>query len=285
MFNAYPYGQMNYGSTYTAYARPQARNTQPLTPDQIAKLRQDGNAFDMKIEQEDLWRSACTHKEKNGNSTLVENQDGTFTCTICHETFKMCDNTKEEIEAAVNTLINMLQTSKTVYLDAPDALVTQYYQIIPLLKKFPDLWERAMKNFAMYDMTPGVQGMAPGYSGFAAMQTLLSNPYSGYGQPMYGQQPYMAQPMYGQPTPQQAPVQQPVAPAPGMMPPYGGYAQPVYGQAPVMDPNNPMAYGAPTIPAPTAAPAPGVMPQAAPAPAAAPAPQQAEVQQQQVFNV
>ena len=276
----YPYP--NYGYTY-GFARPQAKNTQPLTPDQINALRRNGNAFDMKVTQEDLWAAACTHKEKNGNSTLVQNADGTWTCTICHETFKMCENSREEIEAAVNQLIDMLQTSKTVYLDAPEGLVSQYYQMIPLLRKFPDLWDRAMKNFAMYEGTAtGVNPMGMGYSGFGALGALMSNPYGGF-MPTMGQMPVMPgyQPMPGYP-------QQPAAPA---APAYPGYPMPGY---PMQVPDgNPMAYGAPGVPTPTA-PAPGMMPgypqqPAAPAaPAAAPATtpgQQTEVQQQQVFNV
>lgn len=278
--NNNPYANNGYGY---GVARPQARNTQPLTQEQISKLRSDSNAFDMKVEVEDLWRAACTHKEKNGQSTLIANADGTYTCTICHETFKMCDSSAEEIEAAVNTIINMLQTSKTVYLDAPEELVRQYYQLIPLLKKFPALWERAMKNFSMYEgaTTPNMNPMYPGYSGFAALQNLMTNPYAGYGYNGYGygapQQPvqgygYPQQPngFYGQ--------QQPMAM------PYG---------APVADPTgNPLAYGVPGAPVPApapTAPAPGVMPgMAQPAPAAAPVAtpaQNTEVQQQQVFNV
>ena len=185
--NSNPYAN-NFGYAY-GVPRPQARNTQPLTPEQISKLRQDSKAFDMKVEVEDLWRAACTHKEKNGQSTLIANEDGSYTCTICHETFKMCDSDRKEIEAAVNTLVDMLQTSKTVYLDAPEELIRQYFQMIPLLKKFPDLWDRAMKNFSMYEGTAftGVNQMGPGFSGFAALQNLMTNPYAGYGYNAYAQ--------------------------------------------------------------------------------------------------
>lgn len=272
-----------YNTTYGyAAPRPQARNTQPLTPEQIAKLRQDGKAFDMKVDVEDLWKAACTHKEKNGNSTLIQNPDGSYTCTICHETFNMCDCTKEEIEEAVKKLCDMLQTSKTVYLDAPDELILQYYQMLPLLKKFPDLWERAINNFSMYEGTLNgtVTQMTPGYSGFAAMQTLLTNPYAGFG----GMAPQAGYPAYQQPMAQQAPAYNGFGYAPAQ--------QPV---VPTMDPAyNPMAYGAPQQPM---APAPGVIPgavQPAPVPAtpaptapvnAAPANTQGEVQQQATFNV
>ena len=275
--NNNPYGvQQNYGFTYGVPA-PQARRTQPLTPEQIAKLRQNDNRFDMKVEVEDLWRAACTHKEKNGQSSLIDNGNGTYRCTICGEEFKMYDSSVEEIQNAVDSIINMLQTCKTIYLDAPEQLITEYMQIIPLLKKFPSLWKHAMDNFSKYDdITSGVNPISPNYaSGFATLQNLMTNPYAAY----------QAQPnMYGQ----QMPMQQ------------YGYQQPVYNQQPPVGYNatvnpsvNPMAYGMPsTVPAPTA-PAPGVMPAgAAQVPTQVPAqqteqpaPVQAEVQQQQVFNV
>lgn len=280
-FNPYQPQNPMMGFGYSA-PRPQARNTQPLTPEQINKLRQDSSTFDMKVDQEDLWRAACTHKEKTGGSTLIDNRDGTYTCSICHETFKMCDNSRAEIEEAVTTLCNMLQTCKTVYLDAPEQLISQYFQQIPLLKKFPELWDRAMKNFAMYDNAAiaGVNPMSPGYSGFQAMNTLLSNPYGG------GYMGGMA-PMAPQGMPQMA------------YDPSMGYYNPAQQQVamPQMNPMaNPVAYGAPMpgmmpgapmgVPVPTQqAPMPGAMPGVAqPAPVAAPV-QQAEVHQQQTFNV
>lgn len=267
------YQPPTYGYGYGA-PRPQARNTQPLTPEQIQKLRQDSNAFDMKVDVEDIWRAVCTHKEKTtGASTLVQNNDGSYTCTICHETFHMCDCSEEEIQKAVDTIIDMLQTCKTIYLDASEDLIAQYMQQIALIKKFPGLWKRAIQNFSMYENTlNGVNQIGAGYSGFNAMQSLLTNPYAAYGQPPYNQYPAPQMPM------------QPYGYAPQMGMP---------SAAPVVDPTaNPMAYGVPAatpVSAPVAAPAPGVMPAApAPAPASAPAataPANGEVQQQQVFNV
>ena len=274
------YQNTQYGYGYTA-PRPQARNTQPLTQEQILKLRTDSKGFDMKIDQEDLWRAACTHKEKNGASTLIQNADGSYTCTICQETFNMVDLDRATVEEKVKELKDILQTAKTIYVDAPEKLIEQYFQLLALLGKLPELWDRSIKNFSMYDsnMVGGVNQMGAGYGGgFNALQNMLTNPsYGGY--PMGGQQ-YMAYP-------------QPMTQAPQY---YGGgyYQMPTQpmAQAPMMDPNaNPMAYGAPQqMPM---APAVGTIPnapqpQAAPAQAPVPAPaqpQQAEVQQTQVFNV
>jgi len=134
---------------------PKAKYTQPLTPEIISKLRSSGDSMKIEVSQEDLWRAACTHKE-NGVTTLVT--DGTnpdtgnpiVHCTICGESFEMVDAKKEEVEKAVALIINLLQTSKTMYLDAPENLVKQYYQMLPLLKMFPKLYERSQKNFDMY---------------------------------------------------------------------------------------------------------------------------------------
>lgn len=269
-----------YGYSY-GVPRPQARNTQPLTSEQIAKLRQESSAFDMRIDQEDLWRAACTHKEKNGANALIDNGDGTYTCSICHATFEMCDSTKEDIEKAVKTIENMLQTSKTIYLDIPEELARQYYQLIPLLKKFPMLWSRAIQNFSMYEGSNNgtLNPMSPGYSGFNAITTLLTNPYNGFAQqPQYN--PYQApQPMMAQPYGYQQPMGMQVDPSVNPM----AYGAPAPGVMPGMAPTAPMPGVMPGVPQPAPAP---VAQAPAPAPAAPAAPaQQAEVQQQQVFNV
>lgn len=255
---------------------PKARYTQPLTPEQINQLRSRGGAFKIEVTEDDLLRAACTHKE-NGHPTLVvegqnpDTHNDILHCTICGETFEMVDYNRPEVEKAVKLIEDLLQTSKTLYLDIPEQLATQYYQMIPLLKMFPELYERAQKNFSMYENALGYQpnNVAAGTNGFAMMNSMLSNPYAAAGYPMYGQQPMGYQPQ---------PVQQPMMQQPM------GYAQPQpamgYGQP--MAPNpymaNPFMTGAPQQVAPQA-PTAGVVP---PAPAAD---QSAEVTQQKQFNV
>lgn len=262
--------QPQYGMGITQM--PKAKNTQPLTPEMISKLRASGDAFKIEVSQEDLWRAACTHKE-NGQPTLVsegvnpETGNEILRCTICGETFEMVDASQDEVQAAVDLICNLLQTSKTMYLDAPANLITQYYQMLPLLKMFPKLYDRSQKNFAMYEnamyQQPGQ--VAAGANGFQMMGAMLSNPYGaayGYGYPQPAPAPWGAQPgIPAQPAPQMAPA------------PWGAQPVPQYG--------NPLMYGAPTpmvAPAPAPAPAAGVMPQA-------PAEGTTEVQQQKQFNV
>jgi hypothetical protein len=286
--NQYPYyGQAQYGVGMPT--APKAKYTQPLTPEMISKLRSSGDAFKIEVSEEDLWRASCTHKE-NGQPTLVlegenpETGNPIVRCTICGKTFEMVDASKEEVEKAVDLICNLLQTSKTVYLDAPANLITQYYQMLPLLEMFPKLYERSQKNFSMYENAMGTTPttVGAGTNGFQMMGAMLSNPYGAYA---YGQQPYggfgYGAPGYAQPAPQQPyqAYQQPGYAQPQYQyPQQAGYPQqqmgaPVYG--------NPLMYNG--APAPAPAPAPGVVPSA---PAAAPAdPNTTEVQQQKQFNV
>ena len=284
MNNQYPYYQQPQVPNGFNYAtpRPMAKNTQPLTQDEIDRLRRKTDELSLVIPEEDLMKCACTHKEKNGANTLIENADGTFTCTICKETFKPFDGDLEGVKKAVELLISMLQTTKMIYLDASDEMVRQYFQIIPLLQKFPRLWEVAVNNFSKYDGYDAnpVNNYGGFGSGFVAMNQLLTNPYAGF--MMQQPNPYYQQQMMYQPQPMQAPQGQYVA-GPQFVQPQQMVYQPQPMQAPqgqYVDPNNPMAYGVPAQ-APQA-PAPGVMPQA---PAADPASQQGEVQQQKTFNV
>ena len=269
MQNFYPnygYQMNNNGGFAYGVARPQPSNSQPLTQDIVNTLRQESNEFDMKINQLDLWRAMCTHRDPStGASTLTYNADGSCTCSICGETFTMFDGTTEQIKDAVKTIVDMFQTSKTIYLDAPVEMTKQYYQMICLLRKFPGLWDLAVKNFAKYEVTNNpLNPIGNNYGGgFNALNIMLTNPYAMQGG-MYGQQPMMGQPPMGYPN------------------------QPMMGQPPMMAQNapmtgeNPLGFGA----APTA-PAPGQMPVAQNAQQVTPAPsgQNNEVQQQKVYNV
>lgn len=283
MYNQfYQQYQQPMGFTYPPQI-PKAKNVQPLTPEQITKLRRGMNALDLQLKEEDLWKAICTHKEKeSGKSTLVSNPDGSYTCTICGESFEFADLEEPKVTDAVNRVVNILQTIKTIYLDGSEELFKQFMQILPLIKKIPLLTSRALANFSMYDSNNApVNQTSPNYSGFMALGNMMTNPYGYQQQPMMGYG-YQQQPMY-----QQQPQQMsgyPYQPDMGY-----GYYQPMYQpQMGYQQPGaNPMAYGAPqqpAAPAPTA-PAPGVVPQAAPAAAQPQAAPQKEVQQQQVFNV
>lgn len=173
--NQYPY-QAGYG-----YAnQPMPKMSQPLSKADINELRSQGSAFSLSVDPIDLKRSICTHKE-NGTITLRENGDGSVTCSICGETFELADMTEEQVSEAVNIITNLLQSIKTYFLDIPDEMAKQYFQMIPLLKKMPKLFTIAANNFNRYS----VQGLhQPVYqqTGF----NLFNAINGGYGMPQQG---------------------------------------------------------------------------------------------------
>lgn len=287
MFNNYGYaygpGMQQYNPTFR-----QAQMTQPLTNEEKAILKGKGGEFSTKVTQEDLLKSFCTHKD-NGAIVASRNEDGSFICPICHETFNAASLDKADLEADVNKIIDDLQNIKLTYVDIPAEVARQYFSIIPLLKKLPQLGVIASNNWASYEnANPGMIGGNSPY-GIAQYNQMMLGGMMGY-QPMYYQQPMMGyqQPMYQQPV-------QTVNPTP--MNPTGGYPMYPNGMAPgqagmMMNPQQPNVagnefgtYGAPAmggyVPQPQVAPQ-----QAVPTPqvaqptqnAAAPAP----VQQGQV---
>lgn len=187
--------------------------TQTLTEEQIASLRQKTDKFSLGLTQEEVLRGICFHRDKNGN-TLRQNPDGTVTCTICGYTFDPTQEmTEDDVQMAVNGIVDILQTIKMLYLDMPEQPAKEFFQIIPLLEKTPKLYKVASDNFSRHEQwnnfrfngTPNTinlynmlnSGMAPNF-----MQT----PYNaGMGQPIMN--PYQ-QPMGGQPM--MNPYQQPM---------------------------------------------------------------------------
>ena len=260
-------------------AVPQNQNA--LTSEEIQRLRstRPSGTLNLNIDQDDVLRAMCTHKE-NGRDLvqLVQDGSGDVYCPICGERWNPEVLSKEEVTALVGKLIAQMQNSKWTG-EFPSNVVREYYSMIPLLRKFPDLFEYGSKNFERFLNQRGIYNA--GDANIYAQYNSLYGPGMGYGAPMYQQPmyPYAQQPQgyYQQPVAQPAnpavnpmQVQQPVYGAPGYNPQFsdqanmmmGGtyYAQPVqpmYGQS---GPQFTPVYGAarPQQPA-----APAAQPQAA----------------------
>lgn len=261
-----------YGQNYNP--RPAPKFTQPLTNEQIAKLRQGESAIDWRISQMDLLRASCTHKEANGANALIKQGNGLWHCTICGADFSMDPVSEKEVQDAVNVIINLLQMSKAMYLDAPASFISNYYQIIPILEKFPTVFRLAWNNFNMHEdyNSDNVQGVYGGFGGsndFQRLNNIIAyNPVpqpspfiyqqpeviqpNPYPYPGYASQPY-GYPGYP-PQPQGVPIATP--PAPPTQYYDQNYMNQVYGGA------NPFVYGT-GVPM-GGAPAPGVIPHPVP---------------------
>lgn len=214
-------------------------------PDEVVDhLRNDATQFSLSCSEEDMYRAQCNHRFKDGSLSLIPNDDGTCTCSVCGYKFSITNQlTQEQVEAACTLVENILQTTKLLYMSLDPKVGRDYFQIIAFLRKVPKVFEIASNDFKKYEnvygFTQGVQqnafaifgsmnmpyggmmgGMAPQYTGQAAPM--------GYGQQMpYGQMPYAQpgyaaapQPMYGQ------------APAANMNPFYNNNMQQGYGQVP-----------------------------------------------------
>lgn len=225
----YPNG---YAMPMGGYPQPAAQqtggNTNWLSPDKIARLKKDNAQFSLSVSDEELLRGQCNHYNPDKSSALVENPDGSYTCSICGTTFNAHAGTTEDVKNAVQLVLDYMNTCKTSYLSlSADAALT-YFQIIPFLEKFPALYDLAIKDYAKHNNINPMQSQN-GMNTFAMYANLVNSPMYAQpgmmgGVPMaggYPQQPYGYAPGYG------APVQQPVMNT--NMPQQPGY-NPMYAQ-------------------------------------------------------
>lgn len=302
---------MNGPTGYAPANRPQPRYTQPVTQEMSKMILSQEDDLSVKISPIERAKNQCTHKfPGTGQLALVDSgPDNQVTCRVCGETFHLIMDPSAKIAKTAEDMRDILQSIKTMYLDIPENFVKEYFQLITLLERAPALFDKASKNYKMYDQyNTSPVGVYPGMNTFqqvngmiggANMGGIMPQPYAyGYtpAQPGYYPQPGA----YGYPQqapqgyPQQGYVQQPQAPQaqPQQTWPVNAYGQPVPPAPTQYDPNaNPLMYTAPasTTAAPPvtgpAAPAPGVAP-AGNVPVQAPAqPQNGEIVQTKSFNV
>lgn len=162
MFNNFNNSGMMMGSMYGQNKMVVPQNTQPLTQAEQNELKKKSPAFTTELTRDELLRSYCTHRNKDG-STLVENPDGTGTCTICGETVVFPANgyTKEEVQEIVMKFKNLLNVIKCQYFDIPPQIVKEFFQIMPYVEKVPELYNLAMQNFNSYNRNANMGGTNP----------------------------------------------------------------------------------------------------------------------------
>lgn len=234
MYNNNGYGQQPMMGMYGSqggmqYAQQaQAKMTQVLSEEDIKLLRQTGGAFSLQVEPLDVKRALCSHKH-NGKFSILENGDGSVTCSVCGATFFLLDKDQGEIQEITRRFIDVLQSIKTYYLDIPENYITDYFKMIPLLEKVPKFYELALHNFKKYEANNPLQQGGNMYGGFNMLNALTS---PGFGM----QQGFMQQPMQGYPQPQM--MQGYGQPQQGYMP----QGQMGYGQPQMMQPGM-QAYG------------------------------------------
>jgi len=172
-----------------------------LTDEEIQRLRQErpgSNVLNLSIDPNTVLRSMCNHRDKGQDVVQIKSDgSGEVYCPICGNSWSMEEMTKEELQELVQKLIAQMQIAKWAG-NIPNNVLRDYFTIMPLLEKFPDLWEYSMKNFnkmmsanGMYyatDAMPYAQYNAM-FPGGSMAYNVTANPYQQayYNQPMQQQ--------------------------------------------------------------------------------------------------
>lgn len=240
------------GYSYNGMAQPMQKFNNVLTPEQIKQLQQKGNQFSLSVTEEDILRGICNHRNADGtgDALTIDPLTGVAMCTICGYKFRPIEPNVEpaEIKEDVERIVDILQTIKLMYVDLPAEAANEYFPIIPLIEKIPQLFEFAAKNMAKHEtynwqynnknmgavtmlnnlqnIFAGNMGFNPGMQMQQPQQPMMGAPMgypmsNGFGYPGAGTVPpmgnpalnngYMPQTTGFQYTPGQNPVQ-PVAP-------------------------------------------------------------------------
>jgi len=256
----YPYGypQQPYNYNYNGVQGQKYNNF--LSDEEVKALRQKGPEFSLGLTQDEIIRAGCNHREIGGmKDTLTQDPlTGKYVCTICGEKFNpVTDDTEEAVTEWMERGVDILNTIKMMYYDLPANPAREYFQILPLIKKVPQIYKLAVESFNKHDVS---QGWKYGNQQPDAVSMFMNMNNNVFGQaPMYG---------YPQGAPVgQAPMYNPAPQAPYVGTPMfnNGFGYPGAGQAPAYQPQmNNFAYQPGVAPA-AATP---VAPQAPAAPAA-----------------
>ena len=228
-------GFMGQGMVPNQYQQPKTLNW--LSNEDYALLQKGLSQFKLSITKEELAKGQCNHYDKvNGMSALIPDADGSngCTCSICGTHFYSRDFTPEEVKASTDTVLDILNTIKIMYLSLDPKAALEFFQIIPFIAKIPELYNIAVNDFKKYE---GVDSFIPGQNngGINPFNLYATMAGPGWGMPMVppmqGQQPMG----YGY-APQGQPQQPGVAPA--AQAPVQGQPQQMYSFNPNMQQMN-----------------------------------------------
>ena len=254
------------GYNYNGYQQPVPKVMNNLSQEEIKTLMAQTSQFSLGLTERESLQAACSHRTIDGtsDSLVYDPETGKARCTICGYEFRPIEEgaSYETIKEASDRIIDILQTIKIMYTDLPSNAAREYFQIIPLIAKIPQLFEFAAKDFNKHEYNRW--NYNNGNMGGMAMLQNLSNMFgASMGMP---QQPMYGQPMYQQPAYQQPMGGVPQQPVPGANPfGYPGASQPQQG-VPYQPNMAGFQYQPGQVPPTPATP---TVPTAAPAPAAA----------------
>lgn len=245
MFNNY------YGMGYNPQPQQPLVMNQLLNQNEIENLKRQGaGGIDLSVSQIDLQRHMCCHREGD-HFSIIENGDGTVTCTICGERFTPLDVTsitKEQVLDTVADIKDIFNSIKMFLGNMPKEPGRNFCSAFAVLEHIGNLWDLAMAYKNKIDQS--YNGLVPNrninsFNQLSALMNpmMMGNMGGGYFQ---AQQPMMMQqqqPMMGMPQQQmQQPMMMPQQPMMDMQMPQQQMQQPM------MMPQQPMMGGMPQQP-------------------------------------
>ena len=206
-------------------ASQQRKQNNFLSDEQIDKLQNNKPKFNLQPTDQEIMESKCNHRQKGGLSSSLEvdpTDPSRYTCSICHQPVKPVDPTAErsDVQSITDDFVNVLETIKILFADFP-AEAAEYFTIIPLVKRAPELFEMAVKSIRKYNQNNPYGFQDPSNStNYILNNFMAANGFGGFGMGGYGQPMYQQAPQYTQPQP---------TPVMGANPAFGNYGTNPFG--------------------------------------------------------
>lgn len=185
---------------------PKRNNT--LTDEEIKKIQANRTQFTLAISEDEHLRAICNHRTADGLNDALETDPedpNVVVCKVCGQKFTpiMTDSPADYVQNITDEFINLLQTIKIMFVDLPNDAARQFFDIIPMAKKTPELFSMAAKNLAKYENYGmyGYQNQSQSAMGLLNnfMNMMGSGNAFGYqqAQPVYQQNMMGANPVFG----------------------------------------------------------------------------------------
>ena len=123
-------------------------NKNLLSAKEIEYLQNSNVEAILNISKRDVLRGLCTHIDHTGETVVQELKDGSGNvwCPICNAVWDPRGLDKEEVQKIVLEVINCIQNMK--YMNTlPETVGRDFYSVIPILEKLPELYEYAHEIF------------------------------------------------------------------------------------------------------------------------------------------
>ena len=120
-----------------------------LTPEDEKELHRGAQALSLDIPKEAMLRAKCTHRDPaTHNFTIRPADDGNgYVCMKCGAHFNVVDgHSMKEINEIIGGAIDILQTTKMMYVDMTPEVIQAYFVILPFLELAPKMYEAAVKH-------------------------------------------------------------------------------------------------------------------------------------------